>query len=172
MCGCGENAPIATKTSVYWGYMRGHAKKFLKGHSARVVQKHYWDDSLWEERSLGYITTCHYWLGTKDPLGYGRLGSRQLAYRVSWERINGPVPSGLELDHLCRNPSCVRPDHLEAVTHQENLRRGKNAKINMDIAKEMRSLYTGGVTQVEIAAHFNVEKRTVWAVVNNRRWTH
>lgn len=42
--------------------------------------------------------------------------------------INGPLPPGLELDHLCRNKSCVRPDHLEAVTHRENMRRAYAAE--------------------------------------------
>lgn len=49
---------------------------------------------------------------------------RQAAHRYSWEEANGPVPEGLELDHLCRTPACVRPDHLEPVTHLENQRRG------------------------------------------------
>jgi hypothetical protein len=43
---------------------------------------------------------------------------------VAYELFVGPIPEGLELDHLCRNPSCVNPAHLEAVTHRENVRRG------------------------------------------------
>jgi hypothetical protein len=43
-----------------------------------------------------------------------------------WEHLVGPVPDGLELDHLCRNPGCVNPDHLEPVTHKENMLRGFN----------------------------------------------
>lgn len=48
------------------------------------------------------------------------------AHRISYQRYVGKIPEGLELDHLCRNPMCVRPDHLEAVTHMENMRRGKS----------------------------------------------
>ena len=169
-CGCGNPAPISPRTHNRFGWIKGKPKRFIHGHYSRVQPRSEWSDSLWEERDLGYKTICHFWLGKKDALGYGRLGSRQLAYRVSWERANGPVPDGLELDHLCRNPSCVRPDHLEPVTHGENLRRGKGAKINYAIANEMRVLYAGGMTQIEIASRFNVEKRTVWEVVNNRRW--
>jgi hypothetical protein len=65
--------------------------------------------------------------------GYGalnvRLGGRDAPkvtlylHRVSYERYVGPIPDGYEIDHLCRNIRCSRPDHLEAVTHAENMRR-------------------------------------------------
>ena len=48
------------------------------------------------------------------------------AHRFAYELAYGPIPEGLELDHLCRNASCVRPTHLEAVTHQVNMVRGKS----------------------------------------------
>ncbi|WP_414713994.1 HNH endonuclease signature motif containing protein [Scandinavium sp.] len=51
------------------------------------------------------------------------------AYRVSYELFVGPVPEGLELDHLCRNKLCVNPKHLEAVTSKENTMRGNNQTV-------------------------------------------
>lgn len=62
------------------------------------------------------------YIGPKD--GVPRRTKVRLAHIVSYEMRNGRVPDGLELDHLCRTPICVNPDHLEAVTHAENLRRG------------------------------------------------
>jgi hypothetical protein len=70
---------------------------------------------------------CWRWLGNLSHNGYGRFwfdGRNMPAHRYIWELKNGPVPVGLEIDHLCRSRSCVNPDHLEAVTHQENQRRG------------------------------------------------
>jgi hypothetical protein len=73
---------------------------------------------------------CWLWLGTIGDDGYGRFarGSRAdgmvVAHKMAWTLVRGPVPPGLQLDHLCRNRACVRPDHLEPVTQQENVRRG------------------------------------------------
>lgn len=72
---------------------------------------------------------CWQWTGCA-PDGYGRFstgghnGPPVLAHRWLWERVNGPVPAGRDLDHLCRNRSCVNPAHLEPVTRSENVKRG------------------------------------------------
>jgi hypothetical protein len=68
---------------------------------------------------------CWEWTAARDPRGYGRVhvtGKRgmALAHRVVYEFLRGPIPSGLELDHLCRRPCCVNPDHLEPVSHRVN----------------------------------------------------
>lgn len=71
---------------------------------------------------------CWIWTGSKTDEGYGRfnVGGRNStvgAHRWAWRQVHGEIPDGLELDHLCRTPSCVRPDHLEPVTRQENCQR-------------------------------------------------
>ena len=53
-----------------------------------------------------------------------------LAHRLAYEHWRGLIPPALVLDHLCRNPSCVNPNHLEAVPQIENLRRGHNVVSN------------------------------------------
>ncbi len=76
---------------------------------------------------------CWRWIGgtVVNPSGvYGRMIDDEhryrLAHRVSYEHHIGPIPDGLEVDHLCRNTLCVNPKHLEPVTKGENQRRGKN----------------------------------------------
>lgn len=70
---------------------------------------------------------CWEWQGTKDRQGYGKLrvmGARStMAHRAAYEAFVAPIPDGMEIDHLCRNTSCVNPAHLEPVTSQENSRR-------------------------------------------------
>ena len=70
---------------------------------------------------------CWEWTGQPAWNGYGRFGldGREImAHRFAYEAVRGPVPTGLQLDHLCRNRICVRPSHLEAVTQKVNLQRG------------------------------------------------
>ncbi len=76
----------------------------------------------------GYETPCWIWNGTLNN-GYGRLSIAyrqpcQYAHRFSYELHRGPIPDGLQIDHLCRVPRCVNPDHLEVVTNAENTARG------------------------------------------------
>lgn len=71
---------------------------------------------------------CHGWSGTIAKNGYGLFSpgetGRVLAHRWSYIQANGPIDDSLVIDHLCRNRSCVNPDHMEPVTNLENLRRG------------------------------------------------
>lgn len=70
------------------------------------------------------IRGCWEWTGAKNAGGYGVCRGQQ-AHRASYELLVGPIPAGLQLDHLCRNRACVNPDHLEPVTRKVNILRGE-----------------------------------------------
>lgn len=75
-------------------------------------------------------TGCWMWNGCIHRLGYGafRLNGKIIgAHQAAYALMVGDVPNGHELDHKCRNRSCCNPDHLEPVTHEENMARGLNA---------------------------------------------
>ncbi len=122
MCGCGQPAPIARCSYAARGEIKGKPLRYILGHQAKRKGAAYIVDPA---------TGCWNWQGSKDKLGYGKTryeGRRTQAHVMFYEQTYGPVPEGLELDHLCRNHSCVNPDHVEPVTHQENLRRGVAAR--------------------------------------------
>lgn len=71
-------------------------------------------------------TGCWLWTGTSSgtyPQKYAS-GRTRLAHRLSYQLLRGPIPAGMQLDHLCRTPFCVNPDHLEVVTARVNTLRG------------------------------------------------
>lgn len=88
------------------------------------------EERFWSR--VAKIGLCWEWTGLKDRKGYGRFGvggQETGAHRYAWTLMRGPVPEGLEIDHLCRNHGCVRPSHLEPVTRGENARRGLAGRV-------------------------------------------
>lgn len=84
------------------------------------------------EEKYVQIPHCGCWIWTASTsAGYGQLWHRDHgraigAHRIAYELYRGEIPAGFDIDHLCRTPSCVNPDHLEAVTHRENVMRGES----------------------------------------------
>ena len=84
--------------------------------------------------------TCWLWTGGKNHGGYGQFwrgpGKTRMAHRTAYEFANGAIPPELSMDHLCRTPPCVRPDHMEAVPIRVNILRsdGITAKAHRQAA--------------------------------------
>lgn len=126
---------------------------------------------------------CWLWKGRLYPNGYGQFHVRRkvvYAHIASYEIAKGKVASGFELDHTCRNRSCVNPDHLEPVTHLENVRRGSAVRMACGAGHEYTEENTyrdrNGWAHCRICAR-NL-KRQRWRIANpnapvgNRYKTH
>lgn len=108
------------------GWCNRHYMRFFRtgdplGLTGRTVDERFW-------AKVDKTATCWNWTGYRDKRGYGRFGfGNRLVqpHRFAYEALVGPIPEGLVLDHLCRNPSCVNPGHLDPVTQAENMRRGE-----------------------------------------------
>lgn len=105
---------------------------------------------------------CWYWTAAKSHGGYGvvrRNGRNYPAHRWIYEYINGELPDKTECDHLCRNRSCVNPDHIEPVTKLENVRRGESGKWQRD-----KTHCPHG--------HEYTEENTMWTIHKHKNGTH
>lgn len=103
------------------GYCAMHAARFRRVrpiHQGRKTRQEFFSAHINRDPS-----GCWLWTAKIGRNGYGRYAEAELAHRVAYELWKGPIPAGLEIDHLCMVKHCVNPDHLEAVTHAENLRR-------------------------------------------------
>lgn len=148
-CGCGLPAPIARKTDRRSGSIKDQPVRFIHNHDKR-------DPMPFARESRGYPTACWIFQGFIGPNGYGKTGHRW-AHRRAYEERYGPVPAGLEIDHLCRVRSCINPDHLEPVTGSENARRGLTGEHNRKLSLEdVARIKTSDEPGIALAAQFGV----------------
>lgn len=92
----------------------------------RFKSKVFLDTLLFPVPHLG---PCWLWRAGRKDSGYATFDVEGVTFRAHkwyWEQINGPVPIGFELDHLCKIRHCVNPEHLELVSHYENVMRSSN----------------------------------------------
>jgi hypothetical protein len=87
-------------------------------------------EKLWSCCSPEPMSGCWLWIKGKSA-GYGKVwikisgkAVQFMAHRLNYTVCVGVIPEELDLDHKCRNPACINPDHLEPVPHRENLMRG------------------------------------------------
>ena len=119
-CGCGLETKVVD----------GQPNKFIHNHHGRTVMHPRHGKAF----ILSRIETipesgCWVWSGRLTTPGYATYyleGQYMNIHRYAYELWKGPIPEGLTIDHLCRVRCCVNPDHLEAVSHRENLLRGES----------------------------------------------
>lgn len=93
------------------------------------------EERIYQRVTMVPMAGCWLWLLHCNSDGYGTIkinGINRHAHIVAFEHFRGPVPEGLELDHVCRVRCCVNPWHLEPVTHIENVRRGVSGIVSRD----------------------------------------
>lgn len=135
-------------------------------------------------------STCWYWVGSCDALGYGRLHAygENKVHRVAWRVFQGSIPSGMDVLHRCDVRNCVNPDHLFVGTHQDNMqditRKGRQryvrlcgehnpqAKLSRGQVEEMRALRAStGLSYSKIADQFAIASMTAYRAIQGESWS-
>jgi len=157
VCGCGEPAVYAIR----------HCNTRPR---ARLTGEHY----TVEDRD--YATPCWIYKNKRGPRKPGKYntvrihGKQVYAHRVMYEQEVGPIPPGLVLDHLCRQSTCIRPDHLEAVTNAENVRRGNNAKLTIGVVRRIRALPAAERHARTIARELGFTEFLIYQIWQEKIW--
>lgn len=138
---------------------RAHFRKYGETRDIKRIRKF---ESLSDAFVLriDFEGDCWVWTGPTDGFGHGSLERKPYkskAHRYSYETYVGPIPKGYEIDHQCRNASCVRPSHLKAVTHAVNLQ-------NRDTSRSNSSGYRG-------VSQFGSDKWRAYAKLDGKQYS-
>lgn len=126
---------------------------------------------------------CWKWLNGKDKDGYGIFYCNWKSFKVhrlSFEIFNNrKIKEGMSILHSCDNPECSNPKHLREGTQQENVNdmilRNRQTwnKLTENQVKEIRERYSNGEkNHQKLANEFNVSRRNINWIVNNKSWKH
>lgn len=162
MCGCGQRAPLAKRSSRKRGQVRGKPMRFIPGHTRRKL----------DQFSVDPETGCWNWLLAIGKSGYGVVSVKnrqQLAHRWMYERHRGPIPDGHDIHHECENKECVNPDHLTPLSKTEHNRLAPHVKLDPDTVREIRKL-DGKMFHRDIAAKFGISQTLVTVVIGRKAW--
>lgn len=166
-CGCGQKTNLCRDNDATRNYVKGAPMRYLPNHHRRSSPVEY------KVEDRGYTTPCWIWQrSTKEGYGVACIGKKltRQAHVVYYERYKGPIPTGWEVDHLCRVVGCCNPDHLEAVTSAVNARRRPTTKLSEMRAGLIRAARRGGCTYAFLADAFGVSDSAIWGVLSGTRW--
>jgi hypothetical protein len=198
-CGCGGEAPIATRSYGHKGIRKGDSLRFINGHNVNILRpapkpivERFWpkvdkNGAIPSHRpDLGPCWTWKADCGARR--GYGRLLlkgiKRDLAHRLAWKLTYGEIPAGLFVCHKCDVPNCVNPHHLFLATNEENTRdrhrKGRSARaerihrtvLTTEIVESIRKELADGSMSKDLAAKYNVTKSAIQHIKMRRCWRH
>lgn len=161
-CGCG--------TEIMAIDSQGRPRRFALYHQNRRGAADY------IEEDRGYRTPCWVWQramarGKHSQYPQTTRNSKSCgAHRAYYEDRHGRIPDGMTIDHLCRVPACVNPDHLEVVTGTINTRRGTQTKLTAEQVQAVHLHAYRGVSQRQIAEMFNIGQSQVSRILSGLRW--
>lgn len=115
-------------------------------------------------------TGCWNFIGSLNSKGYGQIkrnGVHIKAHRYFFEKYNRPIKLGMVLDHICRNPSCVKPSHLREVTVAENTQLGRLAKLSPE---QVAMIAHSPQTQSKLAEFYGVCQQQISRIKSGKRW--
>jgi len=128
---------------------------------------------------------CWVWMGTTTVRGYGQIISnnrKHYAHRASYEAFIGEIPKDMHVCHACDNVYCVNPAHLFLGTQKQNLedmaRKGRStkgernpmSKLNKEDVKDIKYLFSTGLSDSEISIEFSVCRQTINNIRNGKVW--
>jgi hypothetical protein len=167
--------------------MRGKAAQILE---RLVLLDRHLEKVFWSK--VDKSGACWNWLGGKAQrygmFSIGKHNLRIMAHRMSYVLHFGEIPDGLYVLHTCDNGFCVRPEHLFLGTQKDNIhdmiKKGRRkfapvkgmshpqAKLNENVAKDIRSAYRNGVRLCQLASHYGVHRTTIRSIVDGRTWAN
>jgi hypothetical protein len=125
---------------------------------------------------------CWRWRGpaVKSRRCRKKEGVMQAIYRIAFKHFKGPIPDKHVVHHTCRNPHCVNPDHLKALTQGEHIsvhrngngEKNKHAVLTDEEVREIFDLVEKGLLQRKIAKIYGVTQPCISNLLHNRRWPH
>ena len=157
-CGCGE--PVGYYPRSNGTQRKGEPRKFLTGHHRRKSPVQYVEDE----------NGCWIWQGHILNSGYGSgwfNKRRMTAHRGYYEAAVGPIPEGMDIDHLCNVKLCVNPAHLEAVTRAENIRRKSSTILT---ARDAAYIKRSRERAKDLAARFGISHHQVNSIRCGKKW--